>query len=244
MLITRMLARVALGAVLAFGLATSYSSSAGAADPIVGTWSGTAVQPGWGSYEVIITLTSPSAGSSSYPSLNCGGRLSGGRSGGAYHFSETIAYGRPTETSDGCIDGSIEMIVRGDTVDWSWSGSWQGESISASGTLFRSGPASAKGNWSPGSWVRGISVANLAGLCTTTWSCQPSSSIMRSSDSRLLCTPNKVTRGACQVTKDPKSCGRCLSNAPSVLCEYCVEPNECSNPNLGWRSREALGCCE
>ena len=92
-----------------------------------------------------MTLTSPSGGSSSYP-LNCGGRLSGGGSGGVYRFNETITFGRITETSDGCIDGSVEMIVRGDTVDWSWSGSWQGKSYFASGTLvpaqlLRSDPA-------------------------------------------------------------------------------------------------------
>ena len=95
-----------------------------------------------------------------------------------------------------------------------------------------------------GKWIPGTSVSNVLGLCTTTWSCQPSSPIMRSSDSRRVSTGNRVTRGACQVTNDPESCGRCLSKEPSVLCEYCVEPKECSNPNLGWRTREALGCCE
>lgn len=140
MLVISVFTRTALGVVLAIGLAPSYISSVGAADPIVGTWSGTVDQPGEGSYKAVMTLTSPSGGSSSYPSLNCGGRLSGGGSGGVYRFNETITFGRATETSDGCIDGSIEIIVRGDTLDWSWSGSWQGKSYFVSGTLFRSGP--------------------------------------------------------------------------------------------------------
>lgn len=212
-----------------------------AAQSVVGTWTGTVQQAGEAPYPAEMTLTSPSSGSSNYPSLNCGGTLSGGGSGGVYRFRESITHGRATATSGGCIDGTIEMVVRGNGMQWSWSGSWQGKSYSASATLQRASAAQA--SWSGGQWVRGGSVANLLSTCFTSWTCQPRS-IMRSADSRLLHTDSQRTAGACQATRaNPKECGACLSNEPEARCEYCVEPAQCADPNLGSRTREALGCC-
>ena len=114
-----------------------------AADPIVGTWSGTVDQPGAGSYAAVMELTAPDGGSSDYPSLNCGGSLSGGGSGGVYNFRETITYGRATETSGGCIDGNIRMVLQGNRMFWEWTGSWQGESVYASGKFTRTSPSPA-----------------------------------------------------------------------------------------------------
>ena len=82
------LAVVALG--LLYGCATEGGTSSRAADPIVGTWSGRVDQPGSNPYQGVMTLSSPNGGRSSYPSLKCGGTLSGG--------------GRATATSGGCID--------------------------------------------------------------------------------------------------------------------------------------------
>ena len=114
-----------------------------AADPIVGTWTGTVNQAGYGSYAVVLKITAPGGGSSDYPSLNCGGSLSGGGSGGVFNFRETITYGRATKTSTGCIDGNIRVVLQGDRIFWEWTGSWQGKSYYASGKLARSSPAPA-----------------------------------------------------------------------------------------------------
>jgi hypothetical protein len=216
-----------------------------AAQPIVGTWTGTVHQAGEPPYPAEMTLTSPTSGSSSYSSLSCGGTLSGGVSGSgssaAYRFRESITHGRATETTGGCIDGTIEMVVQGNSMQWSWSGSWQGKSYFASATLQRASAPQA--SWSRGQWVRGVSVANVLGTCFTTWTCQPRS-IVRSPDSGLLHADSQRTAGACQATPDnPKKCGVCLSNEPAAVCEYCVQPAECASPNLGSRTREALGCC-
>ena len=129
------LAVCALG--LLYGCATDGGTSSKAADPIVGTWSGRVDQPGSSPYRGVMTLSSPNEGTSSYPSLKCGGTLSGGGSGGVYRFKETITSGRATDTSGGCIDGHITMVVRGDSAVWQWSGSWKGKGYSASGTLYR-----------------------------------------------------------------------------------------------------------
>jgi hypothetical protein len=224
---------------------TCLYGTAVAADPIVGTWTGTLQQQpatSFGStFSSEFTFTSQGSGASKYPSLSCGGTLSGGESGGTYRFRESITYGHVTQTTGGCIDGIIEIVVRGSSMSVQWNGSWQGTNVVASGTLNRVGGAQA--NWSRGKWVRGDSVANVLGTCFTTWTCQPGSEIMRSSDSRLLSTGSLRTKGACQMTDDPESCGRCVSYEPATGCEYCVQPSECANASLGSRTREALGCC-
>ena len=111
-----------------------------AADSIVGKWVGTLYQQPAGtssSYQGEFTLTSPNSGTSSYPSLNCGGDLSGGESGGIYRFRESIVTRRVTPTSGGCIDGNIEMVASGDTMTFHWRGYWEGQNIVVSGTLRR-----------------------------------------------------------------------------------------------------------
>ncbi len=101
-----------------------------------GTWRGTANQPGHGSYEVLMELDGRGGGRTDYPSLSCGGNLSGGPG----NYFESITYGRAVPGgADGCIDGSIAVAVSGETMFWSWSGSWEGESVSASATLQRVG---------------------------------------------------------------------------------------------------------
>jgi hypothetical protein len=83
---------------------------ADAADSIVGKWVGTLYQQpaaSSSSYPGEFVLTSPTSGTSRYPSLNCGGNLSGDESGGVYRFRESIVQGRATATTGGCIDGNI-----------------------------------------------------------------------------------------------------------------------------------------
>lgn len=215
-----------------------------AADPVVGTWIGTAHQSGQGqssSYQVEMKIISPSEGATVYPSLSCGGSLAGGKTGDVYRFRESITYGKVTGDSSGCIDGDIEISVHGNSMSWHWTGSYEGESIVSTATLTRAEIESA--TWSSGKWKRGDSVANVLGTCFTAWRCGPGSEIVRSSDSRLLTTKAKRTSGSCQVTDNPEECGRCLSHPPEERCEYCVEPAACSDPNLGPRTREGLGCC-
>ena len=211
------------------------------AQSIVGTWSGTIQQPGSGSYAGEMTFDSPTSGSSRYPSLGCGGTLSGGGSGGVYRFRETITYGRATATTGGCIDGQIDLSIHGNRMSWSWSGSWQGKGYSASASLQR--PDAPQATWSRGEWVRGISVANVLGTCATTWTCQPGT-ILRSADSEVLHTDSQRTAGACRAdVSNPKKCAECLSYRPEASCEYCVQSAQCADPNLGSRTRQALGCC-
>jgi hypothetical protein len=231
-------------AIIAAASLTLPGVSAWAADSIVGKWVGTLQQQPAAtssSYQGEFTLSSPTSGTSRYSSLSCGGTLSGGETGGVYRFRESITFGGATATSGGCIDGNIEMVVSGDTATLNWSGSWKGQSIVVSGTLHRVDNLTT--SWSAGRWVRGDSVANVAGGCFTTWACHPASQIMRSKESEILSTESKRTRGACQVTDNPEECGRCLSNEPEASCRYCVQSVGCSNPNLGFRTREAMGCC-
>lgn len=56
---------------LHFGLAAAVAQEAG-------TWTGTVDQPGSGSYGVTMVLDGNGGGSTDYPSLSCGGSLSGG----------------------------------------------------------------------------------------------------------------------------------------------------------------------
>jgi hypothetical protein len=62
--------------------------------------------------------------------------------------------------------------------------------------------------------------------------------------SHVISTPRENTHGACQTTDIPTECGRWLANEPAASCRICVEPAECSNSSLGWRTRQKLQCCE
>lgn len=99
-----------------------------------GTWSGTVDQPGSGSYGVLMELDGRGGGSTDYPSLSCSGSLSGSPG----NYFETIISNRAVEGgSGGCIDGNISISISGDTMNWYWSGSWLGQSYTASATLQR-----------------------------------------------------------------------------------------------------------
>ncbi len=127
-------------AIIATASLILFAIPADAADSIVGKWVGALYQQpvaSSSSYPGEFILTSPTSGTSRYPSLNCGGNLSGGESGGVYHFHESIVQGRATATTGGCIDGNIEMIVSGNTMTLRWSGSWNGQDYVVTGTLRR-----------------------------------------------------------------------------------------------------------
>jgi len=125
-------------------------SSISLAQDVVGTWTGTVDQPGSGSYGIVMTIASPSGGTTEYSSLSCGGSLSGGGSGGVYNFRETITHGRVGQKArGGCIDGNIKVVLSGsDRMFWEWTGSYQGKSYYASGKLSRSGASPSVGNCS------------------------------------------------------------------------------------------------
>ncbi len=136
------LRHAALAIVAVTGLTCLGGTAASTQDSIVGTWNGVIEQQPAGpasSYAAEFTFTSPTSGTSRYPSLNCGGTLSGGGSGGTYRFRESITYGRATPTTGGCIDGSVEIVLNGARMSIRWTGSWQGQSVVASGTLGRPG---------------------------------------------------------------------------------------------------------
>lgn len=106
-----------------------------------GVWTGTVDQPGSGTYGMVMELDGRGGGSTNYPSLSCSGSLSGGES----KYFETIVTNRAVEGGDdGCIDGNISIFVSGDTLHWRWSGSWLGESYTASATLKRQGDGDAQ----------------------------------------------------------------------------------------------------
>ena len=118
-----------------------YGGLSFAADPIVGTWKGTVDQSGYGSYEVTMTLDSAGGGTIEYPSLNCGGSLSGSGSGGVYQYRETITYGLADSEGKGCITGgSIRVVIQGDGAFWEWNGSYESKDYYVSGKLYRVGP--------------------------------------------------------------------------------------------------------
>jgi hypothetical protein len=112
-----------------------------AENSIVGVWRGNVNQPGAPAYTVKMTISSPTAGTTDYPEIKCGGRLSGGPTGpNTYVFDEKITYGRATPTSGGGIDGTITVVLVDDTtMTWSWKGSWQGKEYTASATLKKDG---------------------------------------------------------------------------------------------------------
>lgn len=113
-----------------------YFGSAVASAQEAGTWQGTVDQPGSGSYGVTMILDGGGGGSTSYPSLSCGGSLSGGP--GTYF--ESITSNRAVSGQrGGCIDGNIQVQVTGNSMSWYWYGSWQGKSYTASATLHRAG---------------------------------------------------------------------------------------------------------
>lgn len=103
-------------------------------DEEAGTWRGIVEQPGVGTFEMVMVLDGLGGGTTDYPTENCGGVLSG-RPG---KYFETITRNRAVPGgTGGCIDGWIAVKVSGDTLQMNWSGDWEGEHYTASGTLTR-----------------------------------------------------------------------------------------------------------
>jgi hypothetical protein len=121
--------------VLAAVLATLSLGLGQATAQEAGTWQGQVDQPGSEPYSIVMELDGQGGGRTDYPELNCGGVLSGGP--GVYQ--ETIDRNRASGESGGCIDGQISVTVSGDTMQWSWSGEWQGQPYTAQAVLTRIG---------------------------------------------------------------------------------------------------------
>ncbi|UYN97159.1 MAG: hypothetical protein KIT25_09600 [Enhydrobacter sp.] len=108
-----------------------------APDPL-GSWTGTMVRigPNAGRFPVTMTLEKPTQGFVDYPSLGCGGTITGSGSGAKFTFTQKLTYGR-----EKCVDGgTILFEVFGEQAYWEWSGGSGGR---ASARLQRSlgGPA-------------------------------------------------------------------------------------------------------
>lgn len=102
--------------------------------------------------------------------------------------------------------------------------------------------------WTPGQWKRGQTVATVVGTCFTAWMCTPNGTIMYARGSQRFAIPTQRRTGACVASRsNPKKCGTCIGEAetpPAEACTTCIAPPECKKPNLGWRTREAMGCCD
>ena len=108
-----------------------------AAPSIAGTWSGPVTQVGSQSkYSVVITLTA-SGGETTYPELNCSGKLTRvGASHSYVFYVEAIAQGH-RDKGGRCPDGTITVGRAGENLAWVWFGSVDNEIGLAYGTLTR-----------------------------------------------------------------------------------------------------------
>jgi len=104
---------------------------------VAGTWSGPVTQVGSESkYSVMLTLTA-SGGESSYPELNCAGKLTRiGASHSYVFFAEVITKGQ-IDKGGRCPDGTNTVARAGDTLYLAWFGVLRGDEIIAFGTLAR-----------------------------------------------------------------------------------------------------------
>ena len=102
--------------------------------------------------------------------------------------------------------------------------------------------------WTPGQWKRGQTIATDVGTCFTAWMCTPNGTSMHARRSQRFAIPTQRRTGFCAASRsDPTQCGTCVGAAetpPAQACMTCTAPPECKNPNLGWRTREAMGCCD
>lgn len=103
----------------------------GSSELIVATWSGTAVQPGFGRYPMTMNIASPERGNTDYPTLNCGGTLHRLGSASSLTYTETIVYG-----ADRCYSGgTITLMVLGvDELQWEY---WHPVGVTATARLNR-----------------------------------------------------------------------------------------------------------
>ena len=108
-----------------------------AEEAIVGTWKGTVDQVDSASYPTVMKITSATGGTIDYPTLNCGGTVSGSGAGARYKFIERIKQG-----GTNCIDaGTIRIVLTGpNTMKWEWTGF----GYRATATLRRDRPAVAQ----------------------------------------------------------------------------------------------------
>jgi hypothetical protein len=109
-----------------------------AAGPAVaGTWFGSVTQVGSQSkYSVVLTLTA-AGGETSYPEVNCTGKLTRiGASRSYVFFIEAITQGQ-RDKGGRCPDGTITVGRAGDKLAWVWFGSVDDELVVAYGTLAR-----------------------------------------------------------------------------------------------------------
>jgi hypothetical protein len=127
-------ARVAASALAAM---LAFATQARAEDPIVGTWVGQVNQQDAEPFETRLTFVSPSGGVSRYPSYPCGGMLAGGRKGDSYEYQETINWGGMDENPAGCISGVVNLSVKGDTMQFNWTTTYNGQNYHATGELHR-----------------------------------------------------------------------------------------------------------
>ena len=110
----------------------------GMQDGIIGAWAGQAAQPESEPFEVRLTFVSPKGGVSRYPGdPPCGGMVVGDRKGESYEYQESITYGGTDEKTDGCLNGTMNLTVEGDTLKYQWTAQYNGQDYSATGDLKR-----------------------------------------------------------------------------------------------------------
>jgi hypothetical protein len=104
---------------------------------IAGTWTGKAIQVQSSiEYTVVLEITAR-GGQTSYPELNCGGKLTRvGASTSYVFFVETITRG-PVEKYGRCSDGTVTVARAGDKLAWEWFGIVNGDALVAIGSLAR-----------------------------------------------------------------------------------------------------------
>jgi hypothetical protein len=75
------------------------------------------------------------------------------------------------------------------------------------------------GVWSTSSQFQQINV-----FCQRVYTCGPSQDILRGADTKLVVTSPKLVSGVCSAGAGPAdSCNTCLTNPPTVNCEWHLE---------------------
>ena len=109
---------------------------------ISGTWTGRVAQNiGSSDYTIILTVSSKGPdihnAQTSYPELNCGGKLTRiGASKGYVFYTETITRGGQ-DSGGSCINGTVTMAMAGEKLAWGWFGSYGGQIYVAWSNLVR-----------------------------------------------------------------------------------------------------------
>jgi hypothetical protein len=104
---------------------------------IIGTWTGKVIQVQNSiEYTMVLEITAR-GGQTSYPELNCGGRLTRvGASASYVFFVETITRG-PVDIDGRCSDGTATVARTGDDLSWGWFGLVKGNAVVVTGILAR-----------------------------------------------------------------------------------------------------------